>query len=102
MRSVRLKGPIVGLAVVAGGAGLLACGGTVIDNNKIQDGFKGKLGPNVQSISCPSGQDSKTGNSYDCTVTLTDGSKATLHSTITDGSNGQETAQSITRATGQT
>jgi hypothetical protein len=90
MSTARVKAPIGGLVTIVGALALSGCGGSVIDNGKLEKTIVQK-NPGLQSASCPSGKDSKTGNTFDCTVTLRSGQTATAHVTVTDGSRGNVT-----------
>jgi hypothetical protein len=87
MSTTRLRGPITGLVAVVSALALSGCGGTVIDNGKLESTIVQK-NPGLKSASCPSGVDSKTGKTFDCTVTLRNGQTATANVTVTDGSKG--------------
>lgn len=57
------------------------CGETVIDDAKteaaIEDNLGKSLGKKVSSVDCPGGVEVKTGESFDCTVTLSGGKRET-------------------------
>jgi hypothetical protein len=59
----------------------VGCGETVIDDAKteaaIESNLSKSLGKKVSSVECPSDVEVKAGESFDCTVTLSDGKQET-------------------------
>jgi Domain of unknown function (DUF4333) len=73
--------------------GLGACGTQEIDPKKVEQLIQGGLdrqgaSQGVKSVKCPSGQPSKTGETFECTLTGTDGATAPVPVRVTDGEKG--------------
>lgn len=72
---------------------LAACGG--IDTGKLEDEItsdaEGQLSASdvtVSSVSCPDDIPSETGEPFECTIELSDGSSGTVDGEVTDGDDG--------------
>jgi len=70
---------------------------TVFDHNAMNNGVKGILvndykEPSNTSVSCPSGQQVKKGNTFSCTAVI-DGQSKTVDITVTSDSGVYEVAQ---------
>jgi hypothetical protein len=92
---VRGKLSILGVALVA--LGVAGCGD--IDAGELEDSIRSGLeqelqsqggggGVTVESVDCPDGEKSETGNTFECTAEASDGSSATIEAEVTDGDNG--------------
>ncbi len=72
-------GAFIGLAAVL--ALVAGCGGTVIDTSKIEEALKANFeharGEKVSSVECPSEQNLEPKSTFECTVSLADGSTRT-------------------------
>jgi Domain of unknown function (DUF4333) len=67
---------------------LSGCGGTQLDNKKLEETLPHDLRPVVsepiKSASCPSGIDVEKGVKFDCQIVLENGKKETVHLKLTD------------------
>jgi hypothetical protein len=68
--------------------GLAACGGTVIDREKVQDtaqqSLEGSLHEKIKNVDCPSGVSVDPGSTFTCEVTFPDGKQMTATLEIRD------------------
>jgi hypothetical protein len=72
------RGPRLGLALAV--LALAGCGGTKIDDSKVERLLEGKAptgGATVTSAQCPSGVEAKADSSFDCKVKMSDGTTGT-------------------------
>jgi hypothetical protein len=73
---------------VVAALGLAACGDTTIDTSSaeksISENIQKQLGQKPKSVSCPDEIKAKKGGTFTCTVTASDGAKATIKATQTD------------------
>jgi Domain of unknown function (DUF4333) len=93
---------VIGLLVIAGGVvAVLALTGrlgkTTFDNTAVQRGVEtiltGSYGlENVSNVSCPAGQEVKTGSTFDCTVTI-DNQQRTVTITVKSDEGEYEVSQ---------
>jgi hypothetical protein len=69
-------------------AGLTACAGTVIDQEKVQDtaqqSLEGSLREKIRSVDCPSGVSVDPGSTFTCNVIFPDGKQKTATLEIRD------------------
>lgn len=68
---VRYLAAVLGLLVVAG------CGSSTVDTGQIESGIKSQVtaaGHTVSKVDCPSGVKSQTGGTFQCAITLENGS----------------------------
>ena len=85
-RAPRKLTGLAGVAALCLAAFTFAGCSKVLDNNQVKDFVKNnstKNGQTAKSADCPSDQNAKVGNSFDCTVTFPDGSKDTAHVDVT-------------------
>ncbi len=83
------------LAPAAAATALLAagCGTAVIDAATVEDAIKrdvaeAGLSAQVEKVTCPTAEQSKTGHRFDCTVKLTAGGSEAIPVVVTDGERG--------------
>ena len=87
-------GLVVLFAFVLVGAG---CGDEEIDSGELEDNIRAGLeeelasqgrSETVDSVDCPDGEESETGNTFECTAAYSDGSSSTIEAEVTDGDDG--------------
>lgn len=68
--------------------GPVGCGGldTGKAQDKIKEGIEKQTGVKVKSVACPDNVELKKGDTFNCTATASDGSKATVKVTQTSDS----------------
>lgn len=91
----KIVGIVVGVIVVIFGVLVLigALSPTKIDATKAENLVRSHIN-GAQSVTCPSGIEAKSGRTFDCTVTLTDGSTETVTLHINDDSGNAQFSQS--------
>jgi Domain of unknown function (DUF4333)/Protein of unknown function (DUF2510) len=94
----KIVGAIIGVIVIIVGVVALigALSGTKIDPTKAQNLVRSHIN-GAQSVKCPSGIEAKSGRTFDCKVTLTDGSTETVTLHIKDDRGNAEFSQSDVR-----
>ena len=73
--------------------GLAACGTQEIDPKKVEQLIRSDLeqkgfARSIKSVNCPSGQPSKTGHTFECTLAGVDNSTAKVPAKVTNGEDG--------------
>jgi hypothetical protein len=82
-----------GLAIVAG-VTLAACGTSTIDNADLETKLRDQLSqdagvdPTNVKVSCPSDQEAKKGNTFNCDLTAPNGDKVVVKVTLTNDEGG--------------
>ena len=75
-------------AALAAAVGLAACGKTTIDTgsaeDSISDNIQKQLGQKPKSVDCPDDIEAKKGGTFQCKVTASNGSTATIKAVQTD------------------
>jgi hypothetical protein len=91
----KIVGGIVGvIAIILGVVAVIgAVSGTTIDATKAQNLVRSHIN-GAQSVNCPSGVEAKSGSTFDCKVTLTDGSTETVTLHVNDDSGNAQFSQS--------
>ena len=91
----KIVGIVVGVIVVIFGVLVLigALSATKIDATKAENLVRSNIN-GAQSVTCPSGIEAKSGKTFDCSVTLTDGSTETVTLHIKDDSGNAQFSQS--------
>ncbi len=82
---------LVAVSAVAAALALAGCSKT-IDNESLEgvigSGIEEQTGAEVTSVDCPSGEESETGHTFQCTATAADGTEGTIDVEVTNGDNG--------------
>ena len=80
---------LIPLASIAAAFALAGCG--EIDSGKLEDEIADDtdLGTiEIDSVSCPGGEESETGNKFECTIQTATEDEVTVDVEVTDGENG--------------